>query len=152
MRKSVLLWLVLATFSGIALFHTGQKVHDGREKLSLLNSNIGKEEESIRVLQAEWGYLNQPRRLEKLAKEHLNLAPMKGRQFARLDDIPLRGQKPTADVPPPEKENVVVSALPAAIAEAEKPAPAPAPVPPPAAVSSANERKISDVLKSLSEE
>jgi cell division protein FtsL len=90
MRKSTLLWLALAAFCGITLFHTSQKVHDHREKLAALTRDIGREEESLRVLQAEWSYLNQPRRLEKLAKQYLKLAPLKGAQFIRPEDIALR--------------------------------------------------------------
>jgi len=90
LRKSTLLWLILAAFCGITLFHTSQKVHDSRLRLAALSQDVGREEESIRVLQAEWSYLNQPRRLEKLAKIHLKLAPLKGVQFTRLEDIVLR--------------------------------------------------------------
>lgn len=96
MRKSTLLWLVLAAFCGIALFYTSQRDHDGREKLAALNQEAAREEESIRVLQAEWSYLNQPGRLEKLAKQYLGLAPMKGAQFIRPEDI---APRPAAAAP-----------------------------------------------------
>jgi hypothetical protein len=91
MRKTTLLWLVLSAFCGTVLFHTSQKVHDEREKIAALDANIAKEEESLRVLNAEWSYLNQPARLEKLAKTYLNMAPLKGSQFIKVEDIPLRG-------------------------------------------------------------
>jgi hypothetical protein len=98
MRKSTMLWLTLAAFSGAALFHTSQKVHDEREMMVKLNLAIAKEEESLRVLNAEWSYLNQPSRLEKLVKAHLKLAPMKGAQFVKAEDIPLR-PAPVATTP-----------------------------------------------------
>lgn len=79
--KWPLLWLFLAFACGTVLFHTSQRVTDGRARLDALAADTGKEQESIRVLNAEWSYLNQPARLEKLAREHLALAPMKGRQF-----------------------------------------------------------------------
>jgi cell division protein FtsL len=94
MRKTTLLWLVLAAFCGTVLFHTSQRVHDEREKLAALETSIGKEEESLRVLSAEWSYLNQPARLEKLAKTYLNMAPLKGSQFIKVEDIPLRSAAP----------------------------------------------------------
>jgi hypothetical protein len=75
-------------------------VHDHREKLAALTRDIGREEESLRVLQAEWSYLNQPRRLEKLAKQYLKLAPLKGAQFIRPEDIALRPV--AADMPEPD--------------------------------------------------
>lgn len=91
MRKSTLLWLALATFCGIALFYTSQKVHDSREKIARLGQAAAREEESVRVLQAEWSYLNQPRRLEKLAAEYLKLVPLKGIWFVKPENLPLRG-------------------------------------------------------------
>jgi hypothetical protein len=91
MRKTTLLWLILSAFLGTALFHTSQKVHDDREKLATIEASIGKEEESLRVLNAEWSYLNQPARLEKLAKTYLQLASLKGSQFVKVEDIPPRG-------------------------------------------------------------
>jgi hypothetical protein len=91
-RKITLLWLALTAFCAVALFHTSQKVHDERVKLAALDESIGKEQESLRLLSAEWSYLNQPARLEKLAKTYLGpLAPLKGSQFVKAEDIPLRG-------------------------------------------------------------
>jgi len=99
MRRINLLWLLLAVFCGSGIFHTSQKVHDERAKIATLNASIGKEEESLRVLNAEWSYLNQPARLEKLAKTYLHLAPLKGSQFAKVEDIPLRGSADTQTAP-----------------------------------------------------
>lgn len=174
MRRSTLLWLTLAAFSGTALFHTSQAVHDGREKLAKLNAAIVKEEDSLRVLTAEWSYLNQPTRLEKLAKAHLKLAPLKGHQFVKADDIPLRSAavvKAEAAAPEPATTTVKEPVKPApAVAEktpappaAKKPAaapvvkiikPAPAvaaapkPAAPPAAAAG-TARNFSDLMKSL---
>lgn len=90
MRKSTMLWLVLAFAAGTMLFHTSQLVTDGRAKLAQLQKKTAEEEESIRVLQAEWSYLNKPGRLEKLASEYLDLQPMQGKQFATLEEIEQR--------------------------------------------------------------
>lgn len=114
MRKTTLLWLLLAVFCGAILFHTSQQVTDGKARLASLQNKTQDEEESIRVLQAEWSYLNQPARLEKLVKEYLTLEPMQGRQFAKL-----------ADIADKEPEEVVADAIPAtetAAAVEEKPA------------------------------
>lgn len=97
MRKSTALWLCLAAICGAVLFHTTQQVTDGRERLAVINHDIQKEEETLRVLQAEWSYLNQPERLEKLSSEYLKLQALKGRQFARLEDL----ERPPAPVPAP---------------------------------------------------
>jgi cell division protein FtsL len=87
MRKSTLIWLMLTIFAGALLFYTTQQVTDGRQSLAQLQKNIQEEEETLRVLQAEWSYLNQPDRLEKLSQQYLNLQPAKPRQFVDLDAI-----------------------------------------------------------------
>lgn len=121
MRKTTLLWLLLAVFCGAILFHTSQQVTDGKARLASLQNKTQDEEESIRVLQAEWSYLNQPARLEKLVKEYLALEPMQGRQFAKLADI--------ADKEPEEVVADAVPAVEAAVALEEMPVIAAIPAP-----------------------
>lgn len=143
MRKSTLLWLLLAAFCGYSLFYTSQRAHDSHEKLSRISQDVLKEEESLRVLHAEWSYLNQPARLEKLSKEHLKLIPLKGRQFIRIEDIPLRSLAPQVaeEVPvvikinPPPKEAAAQSVHPAHKHSL--------------AATAANGRDLRDVMKSL---
>lgn len=84
-------WFVLAVSSGTALFHTSQDVQDTLDETARLASATAEERESLRVLKAEWAYLNQPERLERLAAEHLDLAPMTGSQLAGLDRVPEKG-------------------------------------------------------------
>jgi len=100
MRKSTFLWLLLAVICGCMLFRTSQEVTDGRTKLAAIEASTRKEDESIRVLEAEWSYLNQPDRLEKLSKQYLTLAPLKGKQFSKISGLEDKtaGDKPAADV------------------------------------------------------
>jgi len=155
MRKSTLLWLTLTVICGAALFRTSQKVHDGTEKLAALNSSISREEESLRVLRTEWSYLNQPARLEKLARAHLNLAPLSARQFVRAEDLPLRGQaaaeekagEKTPAAAPETAAAPVLKVIPPKAAPA-KAAPVKA-IAPKAPTSVAGTRSFSDVMKSL---
>lgn len=103
MTRMAALWLVLAFVAGTLLFKTSQQVNDGRQRLAVITNDIRREEDSLRVLQAEWSYLNQPDRLEKLSKQYLKLVPMKGQQFAGIDSLPLRPapeEAPAADEAP----------------------------------------------------
>ncbi|MCE9507882.1 MAG: hypothetical protein K8R48_06155 [Alphaproteobacteria bacterium] len=143
MRKSTLLWLGLAAFCGITLFHTSQKVHDSREKLAALTRDIGREEESLSVLQAEWSYLNQPRRLEKLAKQYLKLAPLKGAQFVKAEDIALRPAAAAAPEP-----HVALSPEPAVVVSNEPPL-IPQKKSNDKRQTASNSRKFGDVMKSF---
>ncbi len=142
MRKSNVMWLLLAGFCSAALYHTSQRVHDGREMLDALNGETAQEEESIRVLQAEWSYLNQPQRLEQLAHEHLNLVPMKGDRFAAIDDIAMRAAPvatPKPDVA--EKPAAIQKPEPTKLAAPKTVAPKPAPAKPAAEKPAAAEIK-----------
>lgn len=65
----------LAAIAGAALLHTSQRVQHAEDRLSNLRADIAREQDAIRVLKAEWEYLNRPERLEKLAAEFLNLVP-----------------------------------------------------------------------------
>jgi hypothetical protein len=95
-----LLWLVLAAACGTVLFHTSQRVTDTREKIAALSADTVKEQDSIRVLNAEWSYLNAPARLEKLARAHLALEPMKGRQFVSAAALDAALQPAAGDAAP----------------------------------------------------
>ena len=121
MRKSIFLWLMLAAFCGVALFCTTQRVHEARAETVALNRVIEKEEEYIRLLKTEWSKLNRPGRLERLAKTWLKLAPLKGSQFVKLEEIPLRTQKPQVEIRKPEKKVIkVVSPSPVVVPRNKK--------------------------------
>jgi hypothetical protein len=90
MSRFAILWFCCAMIAGALLFQTSQRVTDGRQRLENITAEMRREEDSLRVLQAEWSYLNQPERLEKLAAQYLKLAPMKGRQFVAAANLPLR--------------------------------------------------------------
>lgn len=113
MTKMACLWFCLSILIGAVLFQTTQRVSDGRQKLAALTHDLQEEEETLRVLQAEWSYLNQPDRLEKLSREYLKLTPMKGQQFSRTDSIPMRPAPPA-----PEEDT---STLLAAVENADAP-------------------------------
>lgn len=138
MRKTAMLWLVLAVICGGMLFQTSQRVTDGRAQLAGIEAAARKEDEHLRVLQAEWSYLNQPDRLEKLSKQYLHLAPLKGKQFAKVADLEQRPVEAVVEVdtaaPIIEAEAavapVVTTEEPAAVAPSAKPAPVAVTAPP----------------------
>jgi hypothetical protein len=58
-----------------------------------LEQQIRFEEDSIVLLRADWSLLTQPSRLQKLAETYqadLKLQPVDARQFARVEEIPVR--------------------------------------------------------------
>lgn len=67
--------LALAGLSGAVLLHVSQNVQRSEDRLAEIEASIDREREAIRVLRAEWAYLNRPDRLERLADDFLDLAP-----------------------------------------------------------------------------
>lgn len=51
------------------------------ERAAELRQSIRSEREAVAVLRAEWSHLNRPERIEKLARKHLGLEPLKASQF-----------------------------------------------------------------------
>jgi len=72
-RLSTVLAIGGAVAAGALLFWTSQHVQQSENRLANLKQAVQSEEQSIRVLRAEWDYLNRPDRLEALAAEHLQI-------------------------------------------------------------------------------
>ena len=87
-RPVTLVWLSLATASAGLCLHVSHRVQLLEDALSGINRNIAAEQAAIRVLQAEWSYLDQPSRIEKLAARHLPLLPVQGIKFVSFNDVP----------------------------------------------------------------
>ncbi len=78
MKKISLRTILIFTFaalSGGLLFYTSQNVQRAEDNLRAAQQAVLKEQEAIRVLNAEWAFLNSPARLETLAAEYLDLIP-----------------------------------------------------------------------------
>ena len=73
MRRSTLLWSVLAFAVVIGLFAVKHRVQTLEDSLHALNAEIIADRDAIQVMQAEWSYLNQPARLEALSKRLLGM-------------------------------------------------------------------------------
>lgn len=157
MRKHWMRYIAVfgaAAITGAALLHTSQDVQQAEEELRAIQTALESERESIRVLEAEWGYLNNPARLEMLARQYLDLAPpTPGAALADPASLP----DPFAPVLPARKpvheSAVAIVAKPAVLgAQAETPIapvakppvkPAPPPLPKEAG------KSFNDLLKQL---
>lgn len=95
------------------------KAHE--RELAQLKADIAKEGEAIRVLKAEWGYLNQPERLQALARKHLALAPTNPNQIVVLASLPLRAEAWSNQAPVVEFSDLPRRAQPAAPSPRPKP-------------------------------
>ncbi|MBP2229099.1 hypothetical protein J2847_002393 [Azospirillum agricola] len=130
--KTWLFWGGLIAAAGGVLFQTSYDVQDLEEKLAGLNRKIVTEQESIQVLKAEWSYLNDPTKLEEMARAHLALQPVEARQFLALDVIPMRpAPAPDAPVQPLPGRGLTPAPLPPMVAAPAAPQIASARVPAP---------------------
>lgn len=70
-------------------------LQDGR--VAKLRADIRRERDAIATLRAEWTQLDNPARVQTLAKRHLTLKPLEVPQFDKLDNLP---EMPPQLVPP----------------------------------------------------
>jgi len=58
------------------------------ERVAKLRAEIRRERDATAALQAEWSALDNPDRIQALARRHLTLQPVDATQFDRLDGLP----------------------------------------------------------------
>ncbi|HEY0901780.1 MAG TPA: energy transducer TonB [Micavibrio sp.] len=132
-RLSTLMAVTCAAMSGGLLFSTAQKVQQAENEMRRVQGKVTQEEQTSRVLRAEWDYLNRPDRLEALVKNNLDL------QQARPESV----RNDTAELPDPYTPLIparkpaysspVIKAMPAVMSAAPAENPPPAHKPSPAA-------------------
>ena len=127
MPRIFLVWLVLASCIGWAVYQMKYEVARLETNLARVNRQILNDQEAIQVLKAEWSYLNQPLQLQMFAAKYLELEPVLIKQMAEANSVPQRRQ-PALGAP----TTALASArLPAAGATPARPAPPVAKQPPP---------------------
>jgi hypothetical protein len=97
-RLSLPVWLLVIVIAGFCMFQVKFAVQELEGRLATTNRQIRLSEDALRVLKAEWSYLNEPERLSDLNRRHLGLAPVAARQMVGLADLPIR-QAPPAEAP-----------------------------------------------------
>jgi hypothetical protein len=65
------------------------------ERVAKLRGEVRHERDDIAALRAEWGRLDDPARIEALAKRYLQLKPIVPTQFNTLDQLP---ERPSPDI------------------------------------------------------
>ena len=86
MQRSTSFLILLALGIGFVLFKVKYEVVEIEEKFLKTVAQINREEENIHILKAEWSHLNEPQRLQSLAKKYLDIGPMKTQQVVALFD------------------------------------------------------------------
>jgi hypothetical protein len=101
LRLGTLFWIGLAIAAGYATIQFKYDVQALERELTQLDAKILRHQEAIHVLKAEWAYLNEPARLERLSRSYLDLSPLRGSQIVDLASLPGRGTGEAEPVLPP---------------------------------------------------
>lgn len=104
MRAAGLMWLPLVIGVGVSMFLLKYKVQDLENELVAKQAQIMRDRSAIRVLEAEWTYLNDPERLRELSTAYLGFAPPTVANITDLDSLPLRGATETPDTAPASED------------------------------------------------
>lgn len=85
--SQILFWFGLMIVASIMLYQTSDRVNELDQQLRNLNTAIDNEQQSLHILKAEWVYLANPARIEKLARKHLALTPTSTQKVVRMQDL-----------------------------------------------------------------
>jgi hypothetical protein len=73
------------------------------ERLAKIRGEVRRERDAIAGLRAKWGELDNPARIEALAKRFLPLKPIESTQYSLLDQLP---ERPSELVPPGSQDPI----------------------------------------------
>jgi len=93
LRHTTVLFLLLAGGISMVLFSVKYQVHDLESQYKRLSGELEDERRALHVLRAEWATLNDPKRIEALAAEYLDMSPVPPRHVVGPDamlSIPVR--------------------------------------------------------------
>lgn len=92
-RRATVISFAMALIAGTALFVVKHEVQTLEEELAEITRATLTEQEAIHVLKAEWSYLNEPARLQRLAEKHLDLEALTAWRLVDLDALPWGGER-----------------------------------------------------------
>jgi hypothetical protein len=100
MKRTTVLLALLASALTLVLFQVSYGVQHMEGELGKINNDILTHRQAIHVLKAEWSHLNEPDRLRKLSKKHLDLGPLSASQIGAIGDFPLAASAIPEDMVP----------------------------------------------------
>ncbi len=98
MRVSHFMWAILTIAVAVALFLLKHKVQELEHQLVAKRAQIARDRGAIRVLEAEWTYLNNPERLRRQSEEYLGFHPPQPGNVATIASLPFK--TPTSETAP----------------------------------------------------
>ena len=86
--RSIFFWAFIISLTGVSMFLIKHEVQILNAKLNQLHHDVLTHQENISILKAEWSYLNQPGRIEGLARRHSDYRPTETKQIINIKDLP----------------------------------------------------------------
>jgi hypothetical protein len=93
LRALNVIWVALMVAGAVVTYVMKDRAGRAADHVMELRRDIGREKESLTVLNAEWSVLDQPARLQGLVERYgsyLHLQPLDVRQIATLADVPAK--------------------------------------------------------------
>jgi cell division protein FtsL len=126
-RITTLLWIALLVVAGGTVMHVSYQVRRIEQHQAQTQHDIRQEEDAIRILGAEWDTLNDPKRIDELAKRYVPLEHTPIQRVASLESLPLKAvgdqgpglAAPGAAKPAADKAKDRPASQPAAVPRAE---------------------------------
>lgn len=87
-RISSIVAMVCFSIAAFGLYCVKYFVQDVQRDVVVLKADLGRENESLHLLNAEWAYLNRPERLHALSDRYLQLQPLDSRQIQDVGVLP----------------------------------------------------------------
>lgn len=85
----------VSAFACLALYHVSEQTRVTRAEVRSVHSQIGQEAQLMDVLQAEWGRVADPARIEQLAQAQLGAEDKAAVELSSLTLLPRRGDANT---------------------------------------------------------
>ncbi len=99
-RLAPVFWLLLVVSAAVATFAVKYRVQALTDQLAQTTKAADAQERELRVLNAEWAYLNRPETLAQMNQRFLSLEPITTKQLqTAIADIPMRPTPPPAPAP-----------------------------------------------------
>jgi hypothetical protein len=90
-RPAQLVWIPLVVGVGVSMFLLKYKVQALEDVLVAKQAQVVRDRGAIRVLEAEWTYLNDPERLRELSAQYLGFGVPAVVNIADINSLPMRG-------------------------------------------------------------
>lgn len=86
-RNTVIIGTIAIGISIFGLFQVKYKVYNLKRDLMEINRQLAADKDSIRVLKAEWAYLNKPERIQQLSGKYLQMDNIKIANVYKGDQV-----------------------------------------------------------------